>query len=77
LTKLNTSLEIKISTARDKPKFQGFSSDNLINRIALQGIHIEQSSQARAMGEQVAQAIASVYRSRWKRLLCFWTKVFR
>lgn len=73
LTRLNTSLEIKISTERDKAKFQGFSPDNLINRIALQGIHIEQSSQARAMGEQVAQAIASVYRSRWKQLLCFWT----
>src|SRR5262245_3631692 len=36
LTRLRVPLKIKISTTEDDPKFQGFSRDNLINRIAVQ-----------------------------------------
>ena len=76
LTRLNTTLKIRITTSQDPPKFQGFSPDNLINRIAAQGVHIEQSSEARAMGDRIAKAIAAVYASRLKRLRCFLTRLF-
>jgi len=70
LARLNAPLQVKISTEKDPPKFQGFSRENLINRIAGQGVHIEQSSRAREIGDDIAKAIASVYRSRWKQWLC-------
>jgi phage replication-related protein YjqB (UPF0714/DUF867 family) len=53
-------LQIRIATECDHPKFQGRSADNLINRLAAQGIHIEQSLEARTLGEQIARAIATV-----------------
>jgi phage replication-related protein YjqB (UPF0714/DUF867 family) len=56
-------LEIRVATETDDPKFQGRSPDNLINRLAAQGIHIEQSAKARSFDLQIATAIASVYRS--------------
>ena len=77
LTRLNTTLNIRISTSQDPPKFQGFSPDNLINRIAAQGVHIEQSSDARAIADRIAKAVASVYASQRKRLLCFLSHLFR
>jgi phage replication-related protein YjqB (UPF0714/DUF867 family) len=53
-------LRIRIATERDDPKFQGRSADNLINRLAAQGIHIEQSLEARTFGDRIARAIATV-----------------
>jgi phage replication-related protein YjqB (UPF0714/DUF867 family) len=55
-------LEIRVATETDDPKFQGRSPDNLINRLAAQGIHIEQSARARTFDLQIATAIAGVYR---------------
>ena len=52
-------LQIKIATATDDPKFQGRSADNLINRLAAQGLHIEQSAEARKFGEIIANAMAA------------------
>jgi Poly-gamma-glutamate hydrolase len=65
-------VDIRIATKDDNPKFQGASPENLINRLAAQGIHIEQSAEAREFRENIAKAIATVYRSPWKRLLCAW-----
>jgi phage replication-related protein YjqB (UPF0714/DUF867 family) len=56
-------LQVKIATDGDNPKFQGSSPENLINRLAAQGIHIEQSSCAREYGEEIAKAVATVYLS--------------
>ena len=56
-------IKVKIATAADDPKFQGYSSDNIINRLAAQGIHIEQSTKAREHSKDIAKAIVSVYRS--------------
>ena len=56
-------LEIWIATETDDPKFQGRSAANLINRLALQGVHIEQSAKARTFYLQIATAIAAIYRS--------------
>jgi len=58
---LSLPIEVKIATTTDDPKFQGSSSDNLINRLAAQGIHIEQSAQARQFAEDIANAIVMVY----------------
>jgi len=55
-------LEIRVATAIDDPKFQGRSPENLINRLAVQGIHIEQSAKARTFDLQIATAVAAVYR---------------
>jgi phage replication-related protein YjqB (UPF0714/DUF867 family) len=60
---LPRQIKIKIATADDDPKFQGRKPENLINRLAGQGIHIEQSSDARKFSEQIAKAVANVYRS--------------
>jgi phage replication-related protein YjqB (UPF0714/DUF867 family) len=73
----NLPVRIKIATATDDPKFQGVSRENLINRLAVQGIHIEQSRQARKFSETIAKAIATVYQSRWRRFLCAWTSLVR
>ena len=54
LKDLNLPIEVKISTCNDKPKFQGFSSENIINRLATRGIQLEQSRKAREQfGEQI------------------------
>ena len=55
-------LEIRVATEIDDPKFQGRSPENLINRLAAQGIHLEQSAKARTFGLQIATAVAGVYR---------------
>ena len=55
-------LEIRVATEIDDPKFQGRSPQNLINRLAVQGIHLEQSAKARTFGLQLATAVAAVYR---------------
>jgi len=60
---LSLPIKVKIATAYDDPKFQGYSSDNIINRLAEQGIHIEQSPEARAHSKDITKAIAIVYRS--------------
>lgn len=70
-------MHIRIATKDDNPKFQAASPENLINRLAAQGIHIEQSAEAREFRENIAKAIATVYRSPWKRLLCAWTNLVR
>ena len=59
----NLGLQVKIATDCDDPKFRGSQPENLINRLAAQGIQIEQSSKAREFSEQIAKAIATVYRS--------------
>ena len=53
------------------------SPENLINRLAAQGIHIEQSAEARKFSENIAKAIATVYRSPIRRFLCALTNLFR
>ncbi len=77
LGRANLPLEIKIATENDDPKFQGDSVENLINRLAAQAIHIEQSSEARKFSEQIAQLIATVYRSPTRRLLRAWADFLR
>jgi len=73
----NLPVRIRIATKDDNPKFQGASPENLINRLAAQDIHIEQSAEARKFSENIAKAIATVYRSPWRRLLCAWTNLVR
>jgi phage replication-related protein YjqB (UPF0714/DUF867 family) len=77
LDALNLPIDVKIATTADNPKFQGVSSDNLINRLATQGIHLEQSADARKSSEDIARAIVTVYRSRWRRLVCAWMNFWR
>jgi phage replication-related protein YjqB (UPF0714/DUF867 family) len=77
LDALNLPIEVKIATTADNPKFQGFSSGNLINRLAAQGIHLEQSAEARKFSEDIARAIVTVYRSGWRRVVCAWMSLFR
>jgi hypothetical protein len=77
LVAANLPLQMKIATDDDDPKFQGRKAENLINRLASQGIHIEQSAEARKFSEQIAKAIATVYRSPIRRFLCAWANLFR
>jgi phage replication-related protein YjqB (UPF0714/DUF867 family) len=64
LTDLNLSIQVKISTGDDKPKFQGFSPENIINRLATGGIQLEQSRKAREQfGREIAAAVAKVFAS--------------
>jgi phage replication-related protein YjqB (UPF0714/DUF867 family) len=76
LERASLPVRIKIADDRDDPKFQGISPENIINRLAAQGIHIEQSVEARKFAEQIARAVATVYRSPVRRLLCALTNVF-
>ena len=70
LNDLNLSIEVRISTCSDKPKFQGFSPANIINRLATSGIQLEQSRHAREkFGQQIAAAVAKVFASRRRLLL--------
>jgi phage replication-related protein YjqB (UPF0714/DUF867 family) len=65
LNRLALPVTVKISTEYDDPKFQGFSPENIINRLATGGIHLEQSIQARRRFHlQIARAIAKVFASR-------------
>jgi phage replication-related protein YjqB (UPF0714/DUF867 family) len=58
---LSLPIEVRIATTTDDPKFQGSSPDNLVNRLAAQGIHIEQSAPARQFAVAIANAIVMVY----------------
>ena len=66
LNRLGLPLTVKVSTPADKPKFQGFSPENVINRLAAQGIHLEQSAEARVFHKQIAGAVANVFASPWR-----------
>jgi len=70
LNKLDLPLKVKISTSHDSRKFQGFSVDNITNRIAKSGIHLEQSAQARKYYREIANAVAQVFDSRLRFLIC-------
>ena len=71
LNDLNLPIEVKISTGNDKPKFQGFSPANIINRLATHGIQLEQSRRAREkFGQNIAVAVAKVFASRRRLLFC-------
>ena len=71
LNDLNLPIEVKISTCDDKPKFQGFSPENIINRLATRGIQLEQSREARErFGEEIAFAVAKVFASRRRLAFC-------
>jgi phage replication-related protein YjqB (UPF0714/DUF867 family) len=77
LDALNLPMNVRIATTADDPKFQGSSADNIINRLAGQGVHIEQSAQARRFSQEIANAIVTVYRSRWRMMLCAWMQLLR
>jgi phage replication-related protein YjqB (UPF0714/DUF867 family) len=77
LNRLRLPLNVKISTDADKPKFQGFSADNVINRLATSGIHLEQSAKARVHHQAIARAVATVFASPWRRLVHLLTSFFR
>jgi len=70
LKDLALPIEVRISTNDDSPKFQGFSPENLINRLARRGIHLEQSAQARKYYLEIARAVAQVFVSRLRFLVC-------
>jgi phage replication-related protein YjqB (UPF0714/DUF867 family) len=63
LNRLGLPLMVKISTCDDPEKFQGFSPENVINRLAASGIHLEQSAKARASQKEIAGAVAKVFAS--------------
>jgi phage replication-related protein YjqB (UPF0714/DUF867 family) len=69
LNRLQLPLEVKVSTRDDKSKFQGFSRQNIINRVAARGIHLEQSAKAREFHREIAEALAAVFASRWRWLV--------
>ena len=71
LNDLYLPIKVKISTADDSPKFQGFSAENIINRLATRGgIQLEQSAQARKYYLEIARAVAQVFGSRLRFLVC-------
>ena len=70
LKDLALPIAIKISTKDDSPKFQGFSAENLINRLARRGIHLEQSIEARKFHHEIARAVAKAFRSRRRFVIC-------
>src|SRR5262245_24770162 len=70
LNDLALPIEVKISTNEDSPKFQGFSPENLINRLATRGIHLEQSFEARKFYREIARAVARAFRSRLWLVIC-------
>ncbi len=63
-------IEVKISTGDDSPKFQGFSAENLVNRLARRGIHLEQSIEARKFHREIARAVAKAFCSRRRFVIC-------
>ena len=70
LNDLYLPIKVKISTAHDSPKFQGFSPENIINRLTTHGIQLEQSAQARKYYLEIARAVAQVFVSRLRFLVC-------
>jgi len=77
LNRLRLPLQVKISTGDDKPKFQGFSAENVINRLAAGGIQLEQSAKARDHHQAIARAVATVFASPWQWLMHLLTSFFR
>jgi len=78
LDRLDPSLNVKISTREDSPKFQGSRPENLINRLAPgRGIHLEQSAKARMFHKDIAGAVGSVFASPWRWLPWTLLRVFR
>jgi phage replication-related protein YjqB (UPF0714/DUF867 family) len=75
LNDLHLPINVKISTRDDAPQFQGFSPENIINRLTTSGIHVEQSVEARKnFHVEIARAIAEVFVSRRRSLLCIFIK---
>jgi phage replication-related protein YjqB (UPF0714/DUF867 family) len=74
LIALKLPIKVKISTRYDKPKFQGFSEKNIINRLATSGIQLEQSVKAREYCIEIACAVAKVFASRLRFLFCIFIK---
>jgi phage replication-related protein YjqB (UPF0714/DUF867 family) len=75
LNDLYLPIKVKISTCYDDPKFQGFSAENIINRLATSGIHLEQSFEAREKFQgEIARTIAEVFASRRRFLLCMFVR---
>ena len=71
LNGLDLPIRVRISTDDDDPKFQGFSRENLINRLAASGIHLEQSVEARKeFHGDITRAVAAVFASRRRFLPC-------
>ncbi len=70
LSDLDLPIKVKISTRHDSPKFQGFSVENITNRVAKRGIHLEQSAEARKYYREIACAVAQVCFSRLRFLIC-------
>jgi hypothetical protein len=70
LNDLDLPMRVKISTRYDNPKFQGFSPENIINRLTTRGIQLEQSFEARKFHCEIARAVASVFVSRLRFLVC-------
>jgi phage replication-related protein YjqB (UPF0714/DUF867 family) len=70
LNDLNLPIKVRISTPYDDPKFQGFSPENIINRLTARGIQLEQSLEARKFHREIACAVASVFVSRLRFLVC-------
>jgi phage replication-related protein YjqB (UPF0714/DUF867 family) len=70
LNDLDLPIKVKISTRYDNPKFQGFSPENIINRLTTRGIQLEQSLEARKFHREIARAVASVFVSRLRFLVC-------
>jgi phage replication-related protein YjqB (UPF0714/DUF867 family) len=70
LNDLDLPIKVKISARYDSPKFQGFSAENITNRLAGRGIHLEQSAQAREYYLEIARAVAQVFISRLRFLVC-------
>jgi phage replication-related protein YjqB (UPF0714/DUF867 family) len=63
LNDLYLPIKIKITTRYDDPKFQGFSPENIINRLTTRGIQLEQSIEARKYYREIACAVAKVFAS--------------
>jgi len=69
LNRLKLPIAVKISSPEDDPKFQGFSPENLINRLTANGLHLEQSAGARReFHSAIARAVAAVFVARRRRL---------
>jgi phage replication-related protein YjqB (UPF0714/DUF867 family) len=77
LIALKLPIKVKISTRDDKPKFQGFSPENIINRLATSGIQLEQSQQARKYCAEIASAVAKVFASRLRHLFCIFIQILK
>jgi hypothetical protein len=70
LNELNLAIKARISTKDDNSKFQGFSAKNIVSRLSTLGIHLEQAGEARKYHLKIAAAVASVFVSRLRFLVC-------